>query len=51
MEEALARGATTEMLEALAATPAEDEAVKNTFMPVLPLYFSRYQPAYEALFC
>jgi proline iminopeptidase len=50
MSEALARGATPEMLEALAATPAEDEAVKNTFMLVLPLYFSRYQPAYDALF-
>jgi proline iminopeptidase len=50
MDEALARGATPEMLEALAVTPAEDKALKTTFKLILPLYFSRYQPAYEALF-
>ena len=50
LDAAKARGATPEMLEALVTIPAEDEALKNMFKLVLPLYFTRYQSAYDALF-
>lgn len=46
---AMARGATPEMLEALAASPSTDEAMKSMLKLIFPLYFYRYQPAYNAL--
>jgi proline iminopeptidase len=50
MDNARAMGATPAMLEALAASVADDEAMKSMLKLILPLYFYRYQPAYEALF-
>src|SRR5436305_279357 len=49
MHNAIANGATTEMLEALAASSSTEEAMKSTLKLIFPLYFSRYQPAYDAL--
>ena len=46
---ATAMGATPEMLEALAATSSDDEAMKSALKLIFPLYFYRYQPAYDAL--
>src|SRR5947199_256762 len=39
-----------DMLEVFVTIPAEDESLKNMFKLVLPLYFTRYQSAYVALF-
>jgi proline iminopeptidase len=46
---AMAKGATPGMLEALAASSSTDEAMKSTLKLIFPLYFYRYQPAYDAL--
>jgi len=45
---AMAKGATPVMLEALTASSANDEAMKSTLKLIFPLYFYRYQPAYDA---
>ncbi len=50
MTNAIARGATPAMLEALNASSADDETMKSKLKLILPLYFYRYQPTYEALF-
>ena len=49
MNNAMAMGATPAMLEALAASSSTDEAMKNILKLIFPLYFYRYQPAYDAL--
>jgi len=46
---ATAMGATPEMLEALVASSSDDEAMKRVLKLIFPLYFYRYQPAYDAL--
>jgi proline iminopeptidase len=45
---AMAKGATPAMLEALTASSSTEEAMKSTLKLILPLYFYRYQPAYAA---
>lgn len=45
----MAKGATPAMLEALTASSSNEEAMKSTLKLILPLYFYRYQPAYDAL--
>jgi proline iminopeptidase len=49
MRNAVNKGATPAMLEALAASSVEDEAMKSTLKLIWPLYFYRHQPAYDAL--
>ncbi len=49
MNNAMARGGTPAMLEALTASPSTDEAMKSMLELIWPLYFYRYQPAYDAL--
>lgn len=49
MNNAIAKGATPEMLEALAASSSTDEAMESMLKLIWPLYFYQYQPAYDAL--
>ena len=49
MNNALAKGATPAMLEALNASPANAEAVKSQLKLIFPLYFYRYKLEYEAV--
>src|SRR6266568_8150757 len=49
MNNAMARGATPEMLEALATSSSDDGTMKSALKLIFPLYFYRYQPAYDAL--
>ena len=49
MKNAMAKGATPAMLEALTASSSNDEAMKDTLKLILPLYFYQHQPAYDAL--
>jgi proline iminopeptidase len=49
MNNAVARGATPAMLEALTASSSDDEAMRSMIKLILPLYFSRYQPTYDAV--
>lgn len=49
MRNAVNKGATPEMLEALAASSSTDEAMQSALKLIFPLYFYRYQPAYDAL--
>lgn len=46
---AIARGATPAMLEALTSSSTTDEAMKSALKLIWPLYFHRHQPAYDAL--
>lgn len=49
MNNVLAKGATPAMLEALNASCGNAEAVKSQLKLILPLYFYRYRPEYEAI--
>jgi len=49
LENARVMGATPEMMEALAASAADDEDMKRILKRIWPLYFYRYQPAYDAV--
>jgi len=49
MHNAVNKGATPAMLEALATSSSTDEVMKSTLKLIFPLYFYRYQPAYDAL--
>jgi proline iminopeptidase len=49
MNNARAKGATPAMLEALNASSSTDEAMKSMLKLIFPLYFYRYQPAYDAI--
>lgn len=48
MNNAMAKGATPAMLEAMNASFLTDESMKSMLKLIWPLYFDRYQPAYEA---
>lgn len=49
LHNAMAKGATPAMLEALTASSSTDEAMKGMLTLIFPLYFYRYQPPYDAL--
>ena len=49
MNNAIAKGATPAMIEAMAASSANEEEMKSSLQLIFPLYFYRYQPAYDAL--
>src|SRR5947209_19461133 len=48
MKNAMAKGATPAIPEALTASSSNDEAMKDTLKLILPLYFSQLQPAYDS---
>ena len=50
MNNAVTMGATPAMLEALTASSSNEEDMKSTLKLIFPLYFYRYQSAYDALF-
>jgi proline iminopeptidase len=49
MNNAIAKGATPAMIEAIAASSANEEEMKSSLQLIFSLYFYRYQPAYDAL--
>lgn len=49
MKNALAKGATPAMLEALIANPTDAEHMKSLLKSIFPLYFHHYKPEYETI--